>query len=337
MAISLGGIASAVRKRFYDTFTRSNTTGGLGTATDGSLWNAVRGTFTVVSNKATGDTSNYPIATQKMPTSDINLSISSASQGAAAALWVTDSGNWWAVGIDQTTTSCNCQTCSQCNAYSGGNCASSTGGNCATSSGGNCSSWNAVTCNSWNTGTCNAWNTGNCAAFYCNVWSGSYCVSPPGTGCLRWNATSCRTWSGNTCAVSSGGNCASWNAVVCNSWNAVVCNAWNAINCTNTTYYSCNCQTCYPQWVRVMKSVSTVVSEVTNWSIGSVIQSLRVKTTGTQITTQVYSDTALTTQIGSDLVYSATGATVAAEYGITIKPSSANQAYTLGTVDITRN
>ena len=86
-----------------------------------------------------------------------------------------------------------------------------------------------------------------------------------------------------------------------------------------------------------MKSVASTISEVTNWTIASVVSSFRVKTTGTAITAQVYSDTALTTQIGTDLTYTATGATVIGEYGITIKPSSANQAYTLGTIDITRN
>jgi hypothetical protein len=38
------GAVSAVRKRFYDNFAgRSNTTGSLGTATDGSKWDAISG------------------------------------------------------------------------------------------------------------------------------------------------------------------------------------------------------------------------------------------------------------------------------------------------------
>ena len=103
---------ASVRKRFTDTFTRANTSGSLGTATDGSRWTAVRGVFTVSSNKAAGDSTSYPIATQPMPFTNSAIEINDLSQGTGAAIWVTDSGNWWAVGIDTGSgVTCNCQTC----------------------------------------------------------------------------------------------------------------------------------------------------------------------------------------------------------------------------------
>jgi hypothetical protein len=46
------------------------------------------------------------------------------------------------------------------------------------------------------------------------------------------------------------------------------------------------------------------------------------------ITTKVYSDK-LVTQIGSDLVYTATGASVSTIYGIVLSPSSYNQGTSL--------
>ena len=101
---------ASVRKRFIDTFTRSNQS-GLGTADDGSSWTVTRGSWSISSNTAVGNDANYPMAVQNMGVKDVTVSVKGALQGTAAALWVTDSGNWWAVGIDQTTTSCNCQTC----------------------------------------------------------------------------------------------------------------------------------------------------------------------------------------------------------------------------------
>lgn len=111
--------SGAFRKAFKDTFVRTGVS-GLGTATDGSVWDAtaVRGTWSIISNRATGNDANYPMAAVDMGTADVNVSIKSALQGTAAALWVTNSGNWWAVGIDQTQATCNCQTCST---YTAGN------------------------------------------------------------------------------------------------------------------------------------------------------------------------------------------------------------------------
>jgi len=115
----VGSIAAAFRNTFKDTFSRTNQS-GLGTATDGSIWpaTAVRGTWSITSSRATGNDANYPMAAVEMGTANVNISLQSALQGTAAALWITDSGNWWAVGLDQTQASCNCQTCT---AYVSGN------------------------------------------------------------------------------------------------------------------------------------------------------------------------------------------------------------------------
>ncbi len=104
-----------------------------------------------------------------------------------------------------------------------------------------------------------------------------------------------------------------------------------------TYYYSCNCQTCSYQGLSIVKSVASTISAVTSWAISSLVQSFRVKTSGTTITTSVYSDTSLVSQVGSDLVYTATGAVVATRHGITIKPSTTSQSYSSGEINITRN
>ena len=92
------------RKIFKDTFDRANTAGSLGVSSDGSLWSAIRGTFTVSTNKAVSvdAASSYPAATVDMNTQNVSISIKGSTQGSTAALWVTDSGNWFGVGVDQT-------------------------------------------------------------------------------------------------------------------------------------------------------------------------------------------------------------------------------------------
>jgi hypothetical protein len=164
MAVSfLGQVAASVRKRFIDTFTRTNTSGSLGTATDGSSWNATKGTFTVDTNKAKAATTDYQIATQSMPYSNVDLSIKSVTQGTGAALWVTDSGNWWAVGTDTGAgESCNCQTCSNASYDPGYYYAGNTNYvySCQT-----CSSYGCSTCyNAYTCQTC--YNASNAIYYY---------------------------------------------------------------------------------------------------------------------------------------------------------------------------
>lgn len=384
---------SAVRKRFFDNFNRANQT-GLGTATDGSLWRQIRGAFNISGNAAVGDTNNYPMAVVDMPFSNVNIALTGVTQGAAAALWVTDSGNWWAVGIDQTSVT-TCQTCSNVTANSGSNCSGNLNAvnwNCDVTSTSCTGGWNTGTAqtntwnpfqwttNSWNpiqTNPCSAWNTpsggGTCAGNttdpgFCRAWRSNplprNCIAwnSPSPRCISWNAatpgncktpgntfggnpqssfafqfggnpqTGTQTWSGNNCK-SFTTNCVvpgNQNTSNCNAaWNPDVPVAWNT--------FSCNCVTTYPQYIRIMKSVGAVVSEVWSTTVGSVVQSFRVQTNGNQITVKAYSDPNLVTQIGSDIVHTPTGVTVVSTFGITIDPSSYNQGYSIDSIEITKN
>jgi hypothetical protein len=94
------------------------------------------------------------------------------------------------------------------------------------------------------------------------------------------------------------------------------------------------------QYLRLMKSVSGVITEVTNWALStaSTIASFRVKTSGTNVTVQAYTDANLTNQLGTDQTVNVAGATRTARYGVSLKPSSVNQAYAIASsVNITRN
>jgi hypothetical protein len=382
--------AAAVRKRFFDNFNRADQS-GLGTATDGSRWRQIRGSFNISGNKAVGADNNYPMAVADMPFSNVDIAITGATQGSAAALWVTDSGNWWAVGIDQTSVT-TCQTCSDVTANSGSNCSGSfntANWNCITPGsnssctvpgntfggngqnsfayffGGNAQNsfktWNAATCTGGFNSSftfCAAFGPGNCRAWRSTPPKNCTATNAPICNSTGFVPSNCKSFSPGNENINSWnpiqfGNFNSWNAIStnpCQAWtttwfcqtpgpqNSVFCNAaWNADVPVAWNTFSCNCVTTYPQYIRIMKSVGSVVSEVFSTTIGAVAQSFRVKTNGNQITVKAYSDPSLVTQIGSDIVHTPTGVTVTSTYGITIDPSSYNQGYSVDGVEITKN
>jgi hypothetical protein len=372
------GVAQSTRKRFYDNFNRTNQS-GLGTATDGSTWNTLRGSFSISSNTAVGVDTNYPMANQTMPFSNVEIDLLGTTQGSAASLWVTDSGNWWAVGMTQEPESCNCTYyyTASTNYYTGYTAVYTAGNLNSSYTNGN---WNVANCNAT---TCTGgYNASNCATANCVAYNGTTCNNYACNGynayvCNSYNAYNSKTKTGGNCNAYSGGNCAgyrcsgSYNAVNCAAYGcsayntqtciSYTCNAYNSYyyngnvvngyynaptlwyyntNTESTTTYSgpfASCSTCYPQYIRIIQSVANTVSVVTQWSIGTLAQSLKIKTSGSQITVSAYSDTSLVTQIGSDLIYTPTGVAVTPVFGLTVIPSSYNQGYATDSIEIKKN
>jgi hypothetical protein len=304
MRINLGAIASGIRNRFLDTFNRTNTSTDLGDSSDGSKWRALRGTLKVTGNKAsTSDSaSSYPAASISMPKNDVTISLEGTGNGGGSLLWVTDSGNWWATDIYQYTYSTPWYYTQfsgnyNCNAY------------------GNVSGCDVIGNANYNR-TCNI--NGFCCAV-CNAWNSNNSK----------NAANCRTYSRTeTWACTStltGYNCAGYYTYsVCNSGSAVYSTVQGG------TYYY------YPTYIRILRSIANTVSEVTSGYLGDnqTIQSLRTIISGNQITVKGYSGANLTTQVGTDLVYTATGAAITPEYGIVITPSGSNTVNTIDSVTI---
>jgi hypothetical protein len=114
-------------------------------------------------------------------------------------------------------------------------------------------------------------------------------------------------------------------------------------SCQTCSQYTCQtcsqytCQTCYPNYMRMLRMVSGSISVLTSWAISSLAAAFRVKTATDQVTIQAYSNSTLTSQIGSDLTYNASSPTKTTRFGISLGPSSYNQGTTISNVTIKRN
>lgn len=299
----------SLRKRFVDTFQRTDTSGDPGIAGDGSRWNILTGLFTVVGNVLTTATpaSSYPVASTEMGVENVSLEITSPAQGAMAALWVTDAGNWWGVQTFSQGESCNCSQYSY-------NC------NCVprSSSGCNTCYYGTYTCGSGYYGT-----------YYCTAasYSPGYCVAYGGSYyyCIVWVGSS---YTAGSCYADSYSYCIP-NSYQCGCWSS----SWSECS----TCYATSCSTCYPQYFKVLRAVSGSVTSMWSQVIAAVAAAFRVKTSGDLITIQAYSDSNMATQIGSDLTYTASGAAKSTKFGLAIAPSSYNQVSNISKITIDRN
>lgn len=305
---SFRGALSSTQKAFSDDFERANSP-TLGASKDGTLWSTLRGSFGIAGGKATGGDNNYPLASIRLPISDVAIELKDVSQGASAALWVTDSGNWWAVGVDTNVVE-TCQTCYQCNSYS-----EACNGNYTT----NCNQQMIVGYSPYTYYT-------TCSYYFCYT----FCAAYNRFGNCSRNVTNCAT-NYFTCAQTG------YTPVYSCQQYSTVCNGNIYYFCSSSTPYSCNCTYSYPSYIKLFRSINSVVSEVTSWAVGSMINSFRVKTKGSQLTIQGYSDQSLISQVGSDIIYTPTNVAIEAQFGLTIKPSSYAQGYAVGSMDINPN
>jgi len=354
-------VLSSIRKFFADNFERGNTSNDLGITSTGSRWDQWRGIFKVQASKAISDSSpsSYPMATVNMPFQDVEISLKDIDSGAGAALWVTDSGDWWGIGLQQEEVDCNCEQGTECNRWNARNCAQWNGQQCFRW-GCRTGAWTGST----NTGQCTRWSRGNCRRFAqtgggnCRVFSGtgtSICVAWNTRifGCVQWNTGICQAtrWNANTCT-----------SFVCQAANAGNCRSFNSQTCNRWFEFTTNCETCYPQYIRIFRSVNSTVSTVfsavitrtfqvissTYGSLTLFIQpdreaprarSMKVKTTSDSVSADVFSDSAHNQQIIVDetITYGPTGVEIPTTYGIMVNPSSYNQNNYIGEINIDKN
>ncbi len=319
-------VAASVRKRFYDNFAgRSNTTGSLGTATDGSSWDAINGTIQVTTGAATATTTpsgggagtTYPMATITLPVQDNVISLADTNEGSSVALWVQSSSDWWMVGVEGVQETNTNYASAQTYTYAFAqniNYSSTTNYYGVTNYYGGSSTSYGTTNTSWYQG----WYRPAPGSFVSGYYrlNGGY-TSYSGTS--YYGATSYYTAIGYTQTYGP-------------YYQYTVGGAYYTYAAGSTTTYN--------EFLRIRQSVSSTVSTITSQLISTVssIKSLKIFTSGNQITARAYSDTNFVTQVGSDLVHTATGATISTKYGIAVSPSAYNQSAIIGTsIDISRN
>lgn len=342
-------VPSSVRKKFLDNFLRPDTTSDLGITDTGSRWDLIRGAFRIFQGSAISDDppSEYPLASVTMPYEDVDIDLYQVDNGSAAALWVTGSGDWWAAGLDQEAVDCNCDTATECDAWNSKNCARRNNANCRREE--------CVRYSGSNRRNCAAWAPIN-YVFVCYNWRINYIYGD-------------RTCSGGSELPQSGGGCVSypWNSNNCEDydcvrWNNTNCIAYNSNNCRQWFEYAFNCETCYPQYIRIIQSVansvSTIFSKVISPTFRTVLSpngnlslfeqdnkndptasSMKIKTLGSNVEIEVFEGDFQTDKInvGEQITYDATGAEITPTYGIMIKPSDYNQNNIIGEIDIDKN
>lgn len=325
-------VIGSLAKKIIDTFTRPDSS-NINPSTDGSLWKTLRGTWSISSNRVTttapssGQTSNMPIIVKDSAFSDVDILQNSTLNGTSTALWVTDSNNWWAVGIDKVSENCNCTSYSCCNAYG------CTGYGCT---GYGCTS------------------TG-CTGYGCTSTGCTAYFNQPVYGCIRsgctkytyvsyYQYTYCSTYGCITSGVT--GYVPKCTAYGCTGYG---CTAYGCTGYGCTSYgcteYGCTapatcttCSTCYPKYIRVFQSIANTMSSIISWSIGDVIvNSLRVKTSGDTISAQAYSDVNGEVVEGTEKTYTPSSPTKTKKFGIVITPSSLEQGSSSGGFTIDSN
>lgn len=341
---------SSMRKKFFDNFQRPDTEQGLGITPAGSVWDIIRGSFRILANFAYSppeDPVNYPIASVRMPYEDVEISLSAIDVGSGAALWVTDSGNWWGLGLEEEEVDCNCSFGTQCDRWN---------------QGGLCNRWNVGNCNRFNTRNCrteecaewacSAFNAGNC-----NRWEFAGVSGPfPFFRCNRWNTRNCRS---NTCVRNE---CTRFNSSNCNRWNSRNCNRWTAETCLQWSEFAFDCQKCYPQWIRIIQSINTTISArarfliTKTFTVGTspfgafvdfrqttflnkLIQSMKIFVNGQNVEVDLFHETNFVdkVEVEEEIFYSATGAAVTTSYGIMVVPSQSGQSNFIGPIEIDKN
>lgn len=237
-----------------------------------------------------------------VPTAGTITNIVSRGQdgGSGIAVWVTDSGNWWGVSYGRSRdTSCNCSVC-------GNGTYSCTG--YGTSS--NCSSYGT-----W------------CSSPSCSGWSSSSSANYGQAVTGFWRIFSyTRTWS-----------CTRYSSSCSTSCTGTSYSTFCSSSVENTS--SCNCQTCYPPYISVLKSASGVVTQAVRWSLTSMVGAFKVITSSITgiITVKAYKDTSMNSQVGSDLTYNATPVTISNKFGIILTPSDYIQGNTVSDFNSSTN
>jgi hypothetical protein len=332
------GISASIRKVFNDVFsTRSNTTGSLGTASDGSQWEAVSKIIEVQGGKAVANYipqpsdsgSEYPIAVVNMPTQNNIITLEDTNIGSGVALWVQTSADWWMVSADSSYTFVPASTNYTSNQQFFEN-------NQFTS-----------TESYINLGTTYSSSTTSATtSAYTNInsylggtnYTFRYTRRPSPVAYTR-GFSSVATYFRNTFSTQifsrtySGTFSADTGYTISTDYTSSPQGFTSSIVYTSMSQAS---TFSYSSILKISRSVSDVVSEISSLIVSSAqtIKSIVVQTSGTQITAKAFAEITPISQIGNDLIYNATGAIINTKYGISISKAEYANDEIAGSVKI---
>ena len=173
---------------------------------------------------------------------------------------------------------------------------------------------------------CAGYTTSSCCTGYTSC---TVCTGYTSQSCCT-GYTSCTVCSQNaTCTYCNGyGTC-----TVCGQYNQCsYCNGYtyganSSCGCASYYTFSCSCTDHHKlDLVKKVSGTETVVASTTNQTTD--IKGIQVITNGNNITARAYSDTSLSSQIGSDLTSTHSGQK-SKEHGIISRASNASQGYTI--------
>ncbi len=338
-----------------DIFSRSpESPATLGTIS-GAPWSVQKGSWGVSSGKAlSGDNpSTYPLATLTFTKEDVTLSVDGVGPGMGTSFWVSDAGNWWGTVVDgeQACQTCyNTGTCQQFFTCCNGNYNPVVPGNTFTCCTGNTNP--VVPGNTYSYTVCNSTAYQNVYFIVnytcgCNAYCSQGCNGAPGSSCGLTFAQAqacggCKRCSNSAggftyCASSStafgtnpstGGNCNQFGTCYnpssggnCNAFAANCCFAYNTGNA-----FSCNCVV--NNKIKVIKSVSGVISTIATFSYNATVAGFKTILSGNNVTVQAFSGSGYSSQIGSNQSTTVSGYTKTKKHGILKGPVTFADAQT---------
>ena len=104
-ARAYGWCSSKIKILITDNFNRAN--GPLGNTNTGQAWEAINGTWAIVSNQASSSDagSTYPVAAVNLQSYDGIVSANITDGGPGVVFWLTSANSWWASSVNYRSTS----------------------------------------------------------------------------------------------------------------------------------------------------------------------------------------------------------------------------------------
>ena len=225
--------------------------------------------------------------------------------GSGVSVWVTDSGNWFGVSYGRSiNTSCNCSQC----------------GNGTFS----CIGYTATKSQNYSVST-----SYSCSGYGYDLFYGVYTFKNFSGYIYGYSQPPQYQY---RCSKYTGTN--SYTALGTYTFSGYACSTYSE----NTS--TCNCQTCYPPYIAVIKSASNVITEVTRWTLASMAAAFRVVANPTSkiLTIRPYKDKAMSTQIGLDLTSDISATAIpTSKFGIVLTPSDQLQGNNVDDFNLGQN